>query len=177
MQKLVAGIGPRKTPIPILHLMTQLSSELSGMGLRLRSGHGRGADQAWATGFTPAQKEIWLPCSGFNGATDSAQGYEHYHVTSRSAIIRQIAREYHPKYDTCSDFIQSLFDRNVNIILGAEAAEPVDGVVFWQPQDNNIDDFGGTNHSLRIAMAYNIPCFNIELGYDRQKLEEFIHDR
>ena len=39
---------------------------------------------------------------------------------------------------------------------------------------NDMWTFGGTNHSLRIAAAYNIPAFNIELEYDRQKLEEFI---
>lgn len=154
--------------------MTDLSSELSQMGWRMRSGHGKGADQAWEAGFLPPEKEIWLPCSGFNGAPDALPGYGHYRITPRSAIVRQIAREYHSQYSLCSDFIQSLFDRNVNIILGEEAAEPVNVVLYWQPADNDIQDFGGTNHSLRIAMAYNIPCFNIELSYDRDKFQEFI---
>ena len=169
MQKLYAGIGPRKTPTQVLGLLTTLSHDLSLLGWKLRSGKGKGADQAFEVGTS--NKEIWLPCLPFNGQHFADDTFK---VSSRSAIIRQIAAEYHSHYSTCSDFIQSLFDRNVNIILGDEAADPVSAVIYWHEADNDMWTFGGTNHSLRIAAAYNIPAFNVELEYDRQKLQEFI---
>ncbi len=169
MQKLYSGIGPRSTPTQVLGLLTTLSHDLSSLGWKLRSGKGHGADQAFEAGTS--NKEIWLPCLPFNGQHFADDTFK---VSSRSAIIRQIAAEHHSHYSTCSDFIQSLFDRNVNIILGDEAADPVSMVIYWHKADNDMWTFGGTNHSLRIAAAYNIPAFNVELEYDRQKLEEFI---
>lgn len=169
MNKLYAGIGPRETPTKVLDALTTLSQGLSSLGWKLRSGHGRGADQAFQAGTK--NKEVWLPKLGFNGQYYADNTYR---VSSRSPLIRQIAREYHPAYHMTSDFIQSLFDRNVNIILGDEAVEPVSCVIYWHKPDNDIYAFGGTNHSLRIAAAYNIPTFNVGNEYDHQKLEEFM---
>ena len=177
MEKIYAGIGPRNTDPRILDVMFQLAGELEEMGWKLRSGHGRGADQAFEAGVKlGANKEIWLPNKNFNGAYIE---FPHYHVSSLSPVIKRIAAEHHGGYYKCSPYIQRLFDRNVNILLGAEALKHQESafVVYWQPEENKIDNYGGTNHSLRIARTYGIPTFNIELGHERQALGEFVNGR
>lgn len=158
-QKLYAGIGPRKTPYEALLGITDLASMLASNQWKLKSGHGKGADQSFEAGHEPSQKEIWLPDDGFNGAP----AYGHYRRTPNSDRVIEIARDHHPGYDRLSTFVQRLFHRNVNIILGENADAPVSFVAYWHFAENDINTFGGTNHSLRIARTFKIPMFNLNI--------------
>lgn len=125
------------------------------MNWKLRSGGGKGADQAFERGTR--NSEI------FRGGSNAP---EH---------IRKIAADHHPRYHYLDRYIQSLFDRNVQIILGLNADDPSACVIYWHEPDNKITNYGGTNHSLRIADTFKIPTFNIEFQDQRDALEEFIY--
>ena len=168
MKKLYAGVGPRNTDPRILDVMTQLAGELEEMGWKLRSGHGKGADQAFEAGTK--NKEIWLPEAGFNGAF---MQFPWYHVTGNVGES-SIARMHHPGYMKCNEYVQRLFNRNVNILVGKNCDNPVSCVIYQQPPDNDIMSFGGTNHTLRMAATMGIPTFNIQVDAERDALSEFI---
>lgn len=176
-QKLYGGIGPRKTPLTVLPLLTEIASQLAGSQWLLRSGHGKGADQAFGVGAPTNLKEIFLPEAGFNDAPH----YDCYKVVTEShqaaERISKIASMHHTKYDTMRPAYQRLMDRNVNIILGEHADSPVDFVVYWQSEEGAADYFGGTNHSLRIASTWGIPTFNIRLDAELAALVEFVNQK
>lgn len=177
-QKLYCGIGPRLTPVPVLGMMTEIASQLASTQWKLRSGNGRGADQAFGAGVQDSSlKEIFLPWYGYN-----AHGpYPHYKVPDfthpRAKLIEAIARKHHTSYDRMKVTYQRLMDRNVNIILGEYADSPVDMVIYWQSEEGAADYFGGTNHSIRIAKSHNIPTFNIRLDDELAALVEFVNQK
>lgn len=179
MKKLYSGIGPRKTPTDVLPLMTEIASQLAFGQLNpwtLRSGHGKGADQAFGAGAPPVLKEIYLPEHGYNGAPSAVQGYEHYKVGLFNERVIQIARDHHPYYDRIRPAYQHLFCRNVQIMLGEEADFPSACAIYWHFSDNDIEELGGTNHSLRIARTFNIPSFNIGDQAQLDALVKFIDE-
>lgn len=168
-----AGIGPRNTKMGILGVMNSFGREMQELHWFLRSGHGAGADQAFARDVDGANKEIWVPKPGFNGATEDPW----FKCDHSSLNVRRIAARNHGGYDKCTRFVQTLFERNVQILLGEYADHPVDMVVYWHKAENRIDSAGGTNHSLRVAREFNIPCFNIEFGDHRKAIEKFILEK
>lgn len=172
-QKLYGGIGPRKTPLTVLPLLTEIASQLAGSQWLLRSGHGKGADQAFGAGAPVELKEIFLPKPGFNDAPH----YDCYIVGNDSDKVRHIAAMHHTKYETMRPAYQQLMNRNVNIILGQDADSPVDMVIYWQSPEGAADYFGGTNHSLRIASTWGIPTFNIRLDAELEALVAFVNER
>jgi hypothetical protein len=176
MKKLYSGIGPRKTPLEAQHVITEIASQLASSQWTLRSGHGKGADQAFGAGAIPPLKEIYLPSHGFNGAPSAMKGYEHYKVGLFSERVIQIARDHHPYYDNCQQDTKDLFNRNVQIILGQDADLPSQCVIYWHFIDNDIEELGGTNHSLRIARTFNIPTFNIGIPSELEALINFINE-
>lgn len=156
IKKVYAGIGPRETPIPVIAVLKGLSSELSDLGWMLRSGHGKGADQA------------------FEAGTDNKQVFYSVHPDEFTKRVKKIAAEHHGGYHHLNDYVKGLMNRNVQILLDRLADDPVACVIYWQDPAIGINAKGGTQHSRRIAKTFNIPTFNIELGNERQALEEFI---
>jgi hypothetical protein len=176
MKKLYSGIGPRKTPLEAQALMTEIASQLASSQWTLRSGHGKRGDEAFEAGAPPPLKEVYLPEHGFNGAPSAIQGYEHYKVGLFSERVIHIAQDHHPYYDNCQQSTKNLFNRNVQIILGEEADFPSACVIYWHFSDNDIEELGGTNHSLRIARTFNIPTFNIGDAGQLAALVQFIKE-
>lgn len=176
-QKLYGGIGPRKTPLTVLPIMSEIASQLAGTQWLLRSGHGKGADQAFGVGAPTNLKEIYLPNAGFN----QAPHYDCYKVVDdnhpAAERIHAIAAMHHDKYWNMRPQFQNLMNRNVNIILGEHADHPVDMVIYWQSEEGAADYFGGTNHSLRIAKTFNIPTFNIRLDDELEALVAFVNQK
>lgn len=177
-QRLYSGIGPRLTPVPVLEMMTEIASQLASTQWKLRSGHEAGADQAFGAGVSDTNlKEIFLPWFGYNNAGP----YPHYHVLDEqdpnAFHIINVAAVHHRKYLSMKPQYQRLMDRNVRIILGPDGKSPSDMVVYWQSEEGAADYFGGTNHSIRIAKAYDIPTFNIRLDDELAALVEFVNQK
>lgn len=158
-----AGIGPRSTPPEVCQIMTNIAANLSQSGWTLRSGHAKGADQAFEAGAK--SKEIFLPWLGYNRSPSYA--------TIREVDQKQwdIAKEHHPAWNRCSETAKRLLCRNVPILLGHSLSRPADCVITWLPEDNYR---GGTRHALNIASTWGIPVFDIRKDEDQEQLVSFI---
>ena len=158
---LYAGIGSRLTPIKFLHVMTDIGNQLGSLGWTLRSGHAGGADIAFEIGARQVEgkMEIFLPWSGFNGASRTKE----YKVPDFNGKIMDIAAAHHPRWNILSDGAKKLHARNVCQILGDNFEEPVDMVICWTKDGLK---GGGTGQAVRIANSYGIPVFDLALTKD-----------
>jgi hypothetical protein len=132
-----AGIGSRRTPRQVCLLITRLAEWLRARNYTLRSGGAEGADKAFEAGAGDA-KEIYLPFTA-------------------SPKALEIAEQYHPAWDKCSDSARQHLGRNTHIILGSDCQDPVSFVLCWTDSPSR----GGTSQGLRIAADYEIPIYNL----------------
>lgn len=140
-----AGVGARATPDEVLRVMSGLSGRLEEMGIRLRSGGARGADQAFEAGLRrPDRAEIYR----LGPDTDSLD-----------PVFNRIARAFHPKPRALSGKVLALMTRNGAQIFGRDFIAPSDIVLCWTPGG---EGGGGTGQAIRLARGAGIPV--IDLG-------------
>lgn len=149
MNKHYAGIGARKTPVAVQRLMVKLARHLSSKGYTLRSGHARGADQAFEEG-AQGNSEIYLPWDNFEKSNSRLI------VKDQKAF--DIAQKYHPYWENLSQGARRLQARNCHQVLGLNLEDPSAFVICWTDKGKGE---GGTGQALRIAKAYNIPIFDM----------------
>ena len=150
-----AGVGSRKTPPAFITAITHLASQLSHHGWHLRSGGAAGADNAFARPLNHTQRTLYVPNTGYNHWPPELTVVP---TTAQMRCLRTIAASYHPAWDRCSPFAKAVHARNVAIVLGPDTNSPVQAVVCWTP---NALVIGGTGQALRIALAHDIPIFNL----------------
>ncbi len=151
--KQYAGIGSRETPDNILSLMKRVAGRLQEIGYCLLSGGAKGADSAFASGCT--NKIIFLPWKGFEGQAG---------IVGVSEESLKMAQQFHPAWDRLSQGAQKLQARNCHQILGQDLKSPVDFVLCWTPdgaETSTSYSTGGTGQAIRIAIANNVPVFNM----------------
>ena len=147
-----AGIGSRETPKPILEFMGKVASRLESHGLTLRSGHAKGADQAFESGVSnDKQKEIYLPEDIPNKRFSN----------SDQAIT--IAENTHPAPHKLSAYARNCHARNNYQVLGSDLNSPTDFVLCYAPLDKNGNPTGGTSQAIRVATLENVPVFNLAI--------------
>lgn len=143
---IIAGIGARVTPMDILQVIEQVGIMLAMQGHKGRSGGAAGADIAFERGMKVINPNAVEVFPGHIG---------HYLSWQRIAAL------HHPAWDRCDENARKLHARNVAIILGASPEthpEPVNAVLCWT-EGGAVK--GGTGQALRIAVAHNIPVFNL----------------
>lgn len=163
-----AGIGPRQCPLEVCEEMFSVATQMDSKGWTVRSGHAQGADQAWALGHKPTQREIYLPWARFNLVSGMPEGF---HVSPATAQLEVVARAVHPYWDRLSQGGQKLMMRNVSIILGHELDDPVQFAAYWSATKKVQ---GGTGNAVRLASLYGIPSFNIAFEEDQQAMTAFV---
>lgn len=168
-----AGIGSRRTPQDVLHLMHHYGRRLPRGGYILRSGAADGADSAFQSGSEEvgAAAEIWLPWRGFNGMQDT-------HLYPTEAHM-EMAATLHPAWDRLTRGSRRLHARNVGQILGADLATPVAFVICWTPdgcenEAQRTRNTGGTGTAIALASRRSIPVFNLRNGDARHRLREML---
>ncbi len=163
-----AGIGARATPQPILQLMTRCSFALAKRGYLLRSGHADGADSAFEAG-AGNNAEIYLPAPRWRGSPSAL------HPEVIGPVIwhraRMIAAKHHPAFATLSEFVQNLHTRNVFQVLGRDLTAPSEFVLCWTPTG---EAEGGTGQAIRIAIAHNVPVYNLQRPRERSHVEKHL---
>lgn len=162
------GVGSRQTPPEIQLLMTRIAERLAAMDYILRSGHAKGADQAFARGAGEFA-EIYLPFPTFN-AGDEIHPKATYRVRpSKDAL--DLARQYHPAWTKLQPIGQQLQARNSHQVLGDDLQHPSAFVICWTPQGSFK---GGTGQAIRIAEANRIPVFDLGTAAARNRLEKWL---
>lgn len=157
--KFYTGIGSRKTPTPILMIMTQLALKLSKLGYVLRSGGAKGADTAFEKGAS--KKHIYI-------ASDATQE------------SMQLASKFHGAWHLCNEYIKRLHGRNAFQVLGSDLKTPSKFVVCWTPdgavchEDRSIST-GGTGTAISIASHYGVKVFNLARPDHLAKIKRFLN--
>jgi hypothetical protein len=152
--KKYAGIGSRETPDYILALMRLFAKQLAGLRYELHSGGARGADKAFEEACKEAKGayRIWRP----------------EHATPKSM---ELAEQFHPAWDRCSETAKKLHARNGLILLGSNLKEPVKFIICYT-QDGL--ESGGTGQALRIARYLRIRAYNLHNPIATQQLRDRI---
>ena len=156
-----AGIGSRKTPRSILDVMHRTAYYLASKNWSLRSGGAHGADRAFEDAV---RYHVDLPI--IDGRVSHINEYLTIYKSEMGGIpenekisdLTKIARLYNKGFDSKPPYVQGLLIRNVQILLGYYANNPVRFVVCWTP---NAQAIGGTGMGIRIAKAYNIQVHNL----------------
>lgn len=161
-----AGIGSRKTPIPILKVFNYLGEFLAQNGFTLRSGRAEGADIAFEDGCdrVGGNKQIYLPWKGFNKSKSE--------LILPSPIppnVLSVSSRNHPNWMYLSDTVKKLICRDAYQVLGEDLSIPSDFVVCYTPGGSGS---GGTGQAIRIANNYNIPVFDFGKFSDLHEAEQ-----
>lgn len=163
--KTYAGIGSRETPDTALKKMTDLAEILAEEGWTLRSGGAKGADSAFEEGarrVKGASMEIFLPWNGFQPDRDIPKkrfaGNRTVFVPEASKLGEEIARAYHPRFDSLTRGAKSLMMRNGNQMFGKEFSRPSDLVIAWTVDGKAK---GGTGQAIRLSEDLGVPVLNL----------------
>ncbi len=170
MNHYYTGVGSRKTPPDILSLMIRIAVLLDTLGKVLRSGGGKGADDAFLKGTSlPAQ--LYLPYQGFNG-------HQGIVIEDQEILLRatEIAARIHGNWEGCDDFARKTHIRSVFQILGGDLKTSSDFLIFWAPIDRDGTIEGGARTAVALAQEHLIPTYNLAniqvRGKFRDRLEE-----
>mgnify|MGYP000881575594 FL=1 len=157
-----AGIGSRETPTEILNLFESIGYYLAQNNFILRSGHAKGADQAFECGCDKAngKKEIYLPWKGFEDSNSN--------LIVQQGKAYEIAEKFHPYWHNLSEGAKKLQARNSHQILGKDLNTPCQFVVCWTKSGKGK---GGTGQAIRIAKHYEIPIFDAGRYEDIKKIK------
>lgn len=167
-----AGVGSRNITQPVRECINYISQQLDQKGYHLRSGGAMGSDAAFELKstnfniFTPLQGDHcyrWFANKAHNKTSDGVAKYNY-------EMAAEIAALYHPVWDKLTNYPQRLLTRNAAIILGQELDDPVDFVLHAARLNENGEPTGGTSHTLRIAEAYNVPIYGIDVTQCKDKL-------
>lgn len=169
----IAGIGPRKITAEGLELVQLVASQLAALGFHMNSGHGDGADQAWAAPFPTGQKTIYLPWWGYNSALpDDTSIFE---LAPQYPDYYALAEKHHRGWSHLTDGAKTLMVRNVAILLSGKLRQPVSAVLYWQDPAIKVTAAGGTQHALRVALDIGLPCFNINTEEGQNGLDKWVN--
>jgi hypothetical protein len=156
--------------------METLAEKLAGESWVLRTGLSPGADQAFYRGalLRGAEIELYLPWPGFQAdARPEIERASVRELAEPSAAASELARRFHPHWDTLAPPERQLLARDAHEVLGADLHSPAELVVCWTA-DGSRDGRGlcddGTGQALRIAHHHRIPVLNLARPQDIQGL-------
>lgn len=170
-----AGIGSRKTPEDILHMMTEFAFDFADDAI-LCSGGCAGADKAFELGVALATEfyphpmrefaEIYWPWPDYGAVQDDLEwGWLLPILDDPISEAYEVAERFHPAWHACKQGARRLHARNAHIILGEDLSNPVDLVLCWTP-DGSLDGSGsrsgGTGQALRMAADWDIEVRNLQ---------------
>lgn len=149
------GVGSRETPPLVCNTLTEISQFLCTKGFALRSGHAKGADEAFEAGSTNPLDQIFLPSYNFRGSKSK------YHTPCSESY--SIAEQFHPKWEAVAPHDRAYMARNSYQVLGPALDSPSEFLLCWTPDGATSKTSlasGGTGQAIRLANHYNIPIFN-----------------
>ena len=167
--KRYAGVGSRRTPDVVQHMMTAMAMRLAQMGYTLLSGGAEGADDAFRLGAKEGngKAEIYRP---WPSNRVGSGGWPGERVIVPNATLMQQAEALvaptHPAWSRLSESAIKLHSRNAMQCLGEDLQQPVDFLICWTP-DGCIDgmtrtrESGGTATAIILAANHGIPVVNM----------------
>jgi hypothetical protein len=135
---------------------TIIAGNLEELGLVLRTGDAEGFDNAFRKGVK--QKE--------NKVIYDKNTWKSVDVGLWEKAV-EIALRDHPARSKAMSYI-NLLGRNAFQVLGDDLESPSRFLICWT---KNGKDVGGTGTTMRIAMHYNVPIFNLRILSAKEILE------
>lgn len=170
-------VGSRNIPHEMGVILTKVTSMLSFLGGKLRTGDARGAD---------TYARIALSKGTISDKGIFKEDIEAYTARQgQDSDCLKLAGSFHPFWKTItSDFIKQLHARNVKQIIGMNFDNPIpsDIMICYTPNgikthEERVKDFkrtGGTGTAISVAEHFNVPILNIGNEEDYQKVVDFI---
>jgi hypothetical protein len=121
----IACFGSRETPVAVLTIMEKLAQKLSyQQHCLIASGHCQGADLAFEAGAAPERMIVCLPWSSYNKnipINSSSQIWVLASMPQKDQLhYFEVAKKYHPVWDSLSSGVKLLHGRN--ILIGQDAS-------------------------------------------------------
>jgi hypothetical protein len=175
MRGYYTGIGSRRTPSDVCDVIHEVASKLARGDWVCRTGGADGADMAFSEGVLYGLDggyqglDVYLPWPDFNGWSDRDHGVMR---SEPQAEAFEIAARHHPVWDRLGPADRALHARNVHEVLGYDVMQPDPSkfLICWTPGASGA---GGTGQALRIAIAYQVPIFDLARGSNRARLEHW----
>lgn len=150
------GGGSSKAPPDIYALLMLAAQHLAALGMILRTGANKGAEEAFVRG-AGVQAEIFVSHTG-------AGGHRSGIVVTDTATIRQaaqIAASVHPEWRNYNDFARKAHTRSIYQVLGADLQTPSAYIICWAPADGDGQVEGTVRTVLAVAKLCRIPIYNL----------------
>lgn len=146
----------REVPESFKESLKPLIKDLSDAGYTVRITSVKGLEEAFNIGF--ARKELVLAWKGFE-----EQEADNYFNTPNSF---EIAKKFHPTYNSMKPAVQAFLARNVRLVLGKELKSVPLFMLTWSLDgaETFIEKTGRTGfvgHPMSMCHALHIPVFNL----------------
>jgi len=169
------GVGSREVPPKFALYMQSIAIRMSNAGYTLRSGGAGGSDTIFQKEVDPDLTQIWIPWKGFNKFCKDGN---HIVISDKSF---NIAREFYldtgiiPWFDRMKQGAQKLHARNYFQVVGKEGlGEPKSEVCIYYAEMNGNEPKGGTRSAVMVARYFGIPCYNLGISSDLDKLDRYL---
>lgn len=162
------GVGSRETPADIMDKMGKMATVLEKKGYTLRSGGAPGADTAFSLGCT--KKEIYIPWKGFCPEGIPLEDIGGGQLATAIKWVKQI----HPAADKLSLGAFKLHTRNIFQVLGKNLDSPSQFLLCWAKTDAKGIPLGGTRTAWILAEWASVPCFNLYLREDYERVGKLL---
>ena len=149
-------VSNREAPIGVLARMTEIAKLMDGKGFTCRIDGAEGASSAVEP--VDCRKEVILAWKGFNNKESQ------FTYTAPEAL--EIAKKFHPTFDTAKPAVQTFLGRNVRLVMGQTLKSPIMAMVVWtedgaETLKDRTAKTGFAGHLIALASALGVPVFNL----------------
>lgn len=149
-------VSNREAPVGVLARMTELAKLMDSKGFTCRVDGAEGASSAVEP--VDCRKEVILAWKGFNNKESQ------FTYTAPEAL--EIAKKFHPTFDTAKPAVQTFLGRNVRLVMGQTLKSPIMAMVVWtddgaESLKDRTAKTGFAGHLIALASALGVPVFNL----------------
>ncbi len=169
LYKPYVGSGNLEAPPLILEKIKRIAKLLDENGYTCRVGGFLGPEEAFEK--NAKRQELHLPWKNFNDKESKLT------FTNKKAF--DIARMFHPSYDSLKPAIQTIVAKNVRLIMGKNIDSPCLFAIVWSQDGiehgkDKTSSTGNIGHLISIASAVRIPVFNLARPDTEQRIYNFL---
>lgn len=162
-------VSNREVPLEIMAKMTAIAKQMDALGFTCRVDGAEGASAAVEP--VECRKELMLAWKGFN-EKDSAFTY-----TMPEAL--EIAKKFHPTFDTAKPAVQTFLARNVRLVMGQTLKSPIMAMVVYtddgaESGKDRTSKTGFAGHLIALASALGVPVFNLHSPDAERRLKVWL---
>jgi hypothetical protein len=187
------GIGARKTPLYIMHMMGQVSQVLEAKGFVLRSGCAVGADAGFEDALLHPEisSEIYIPNKNF--PSKMGAGFQKHYIVPKdkfgsgsTGLYRHAMHlirtdKIHKGWDYCNPTVKDLHNRNMFQVLGLDLKTPSKFTICFttdgaKKYGDTTRITGGSGTAVNASDLNGVEVFNLGNDEDFIRIKHFIEE-